>query len=70
MRQLVDLSKFYIDFSNNDKLNDDEKKAIERILEIYLPIERAEFLNEYRIQGKITDDEYEQMTGLPYRFGY
>ena len=66
---LVDKSHYYIDFSNNKSLTDEEKKSLERIQEVYLPIERADLLNEFRIEGKITNDEYETMTGLPYRFG-
>lgn len=64
-----DPSHFYIDFSKSILLTDAEKKAIEQIQQTFLPMERAELLNEYRIQGKITDDEYEIMTGIPYRYG-
>lgn len=66
---MYDKSHFYIDFSDNKILTDDEKKALERIQQDYRPIERVELLLEYRIQNKITDDEYETMTGLPYRYG-
>lgn len=69
MAQLYDICKFYVDFSKSTLLNDDEKRALEKIQELYRPVERAEFLTEYRIQGKITDDEYETMTGLPYKYG-
>lgn len=64
-----DLSKYYIDFSNHSNLTDDEKKALETIQTLYRPIERIEFLIEYRATDKITSDEYETMTGLPYNFG-
>lgn len=63
-----DKSYYYVDFSKRDNLTDDEKTALERILETYRPIERADFLIEYRVQGKITDDDYETCTGIPYRF--
>lgn len=66
---MYDKSHYYVDFSNNTKLTNEEKLALEKIQEIYRPVERAQFLIEYRIQGKITTDEYEQMTGLPYNFG-
>jgi len=66
----MDKSYYYIDFSDNELMSNDEKKALERIQEIYRPVERAEFLIEYRVQGKITDDQFEYMTGLPYRYGY
>ena len=65
-----DKSHYYVDFSNSDLLTKDEKVALERIQETYRPVERAELLIEYRVQGKITDDDYERMTGLPYRYGY
>jgi len=68
--QLYDKSQYYIDFSNNDRLNNDEKIALERIQEIYRPVERADFLLEYLAEGKITSDDYTYMTGLPYNYGY
>ena len=64
-----DKSYYYIDFSNHTNLTDAEKTALERIQELYKPIERVEFLIEYRASDKITTDEYEKMTGLPYNFG-
>jgi hypothetical protein len=59
---------YYIDFSSRTDLTDSEKTALERIQQTYLPIERATFLQDYRYQGKITDDDYEKMTGIPYRY--
>lgn len=66
--QAYDKSQYYVDFSNNDKLTNDEKNALEKIQEMYRPIERVDFLIDYKIQGKITADEYETMTGLPYEY--
>ena len=63
-----DKSQYYIDFSDRDNLTNDEKKALENIQMLYRPIERVEYLIEYRITGKITSDEFEKMTGLPYDF--
>jgi hypothetical protein len=68
MSTYYDKSHYYIDFSDSDILTDDEKIALEKIQEIYRPVERAIFLAEYRILGKITDDDYYQMTSLPYEF--
>lgn len=64
-----DLSCYYIDFSDNALLSEDEKIALERIQQEFRPIERTELLLEYRVEGKITDDQFEHMTGLPYSFG-
>ena len=64
-----DKSQYYIDFSNNDNLTNDEKSALERIQSTYRPMERVDFLIEYKVSGKITSDEFEKMTGLPYDFG-
>jgi hypothetical protein len=61
-----DKSHYYKDFSANTLLTDDEKIALETIQNIYRPIERAEFLIEYIINGKITSDDYELLTGIPY----
>ena len=63
-----DLSYFYVDFSNRDNLTSDEKKALEYIQKDYRPIERVELLLEYRIYDKITSDDFEKMTGLPYNY--
>jgi len=61
-----DKSQYYVDFSDRDNLTNDEKKALEKIQELYRPIERVNFLIEYKVQGKITADEFEKMTGIPY----
>jgi hypothetical protein len=65
---LYDQSKFYIDFSSRPNISDDDKKKLEDIQNNYRPIERSELLNEFRVNGTITSDEYETMTGLPYDF--
>ena len=67
---LYDKSYYYIDFSNRENLTDDEKKSLEIIQRDYRPIERVELLLEYRIMDKITADEFEQMTGLPYNYEF
>lgn len=69
MAQQYDKSQYYVDFSNHDNLTNDEKMDLERIQNNFRPIERVEFLTQYRIESKITADEFETMTGLPYNFG-
>lgn len=64
-----DKSCYYVDFSNHDQLTTAEINALEQIQQSYRPIERVELLIEYKVQGKITSDEFETMTGLPYTFG-
>lgn len=64
-----DKSHYYIDFSNHENLTDEEKVALDRIQQTYRPMERVDFLIEYKVQSKITADEFEKMTGLPYNFG-
>ena len=66
---VYDQSKFYIDFSGYTNLSDIEKTSLENIQKMYRPIERVEFLIEFRVQNKITSDEFETMTGLAYNFG-
>lgn len=63
-----DLSQYYVDFSNHNTLTTDEKNALEVIQRQYRPLERVTYLMEYKIMGKITADEYETMTGVPYNF--
>ena len=63
-----DKSAYYIDFSNRDNLSNDEKIALEKIQEMYRPIERVDLLLEYKMSGKISTDDFETMTGLPYTF--
>jgi len=64
-----DKSQYYVDFSNHENLTNDEKIALDKIQQAYRPMERVDFLTEYKIQGKITADEFETMTGVPYNFG-
>lgn len=64
-----DKSQYYVDFSDHTNLSNDEKVNLEKIQELYRPIERVDYLLEYKIQNKITSDEFETMTGLPYNFG-
>ena len=66
---MYDKSHYYVDFSNSKLLSDDEKIALERIQDTYRPVERVELLLEYKVAGKITADEFETMTGMPYSFG-
>lgn len=61
-------SQFYVDFSEHENLTSDEKKDLMHIQDEYRPIERVEYLMPYRLEGKLTDDEFEQLTGLPYTF--
>lgn len=68
MAVVYDKSKYYIDFSDRDNLTNDEKIALEQIQDKLRPIERVDLLLVYRAEGKITDDEFETMTGLPYSF--
>ena len=63
-----DKSQYYIDFNNHNNLTNDEKSALEKIQQLYRPIERVDLLIEYKVTGKITADEFEKMTGLPYSF--
>jgi hypothetical protein len=63
-----DKSAYYIDFSDRDNLTDDEKTALARVQEMYRPIERVDILLEYKVNGKISTDDFETMTGLPYTF--
>lgn len=69
MAQQYDKSAYYVDFSNHTNLTNDEKTALQRIQDTFRPIERVTLLLEYKAQGKITADEFEKMTGLPYNFG-
>ena len=64
-----DKSQYYVDFSDHENLTNDEKAALDRIQQMYRPMERVDFLIEYKVQAKITADEFEKMTGLPYNFG-
>lgn len=66
---IYDKSQYYIDFSDHTNLSNEEKVNLEKIQELYRPIERVDYLLEYKIQNKITSDEFETMTGLPYNFG-
>ena len=66
---MYDKSHYYIDFNNSTLLSSDEKIALEKIQNDYRPVERVEFLLNYKMAGQITADEFETMTGIPYNFG-
>lgn len=59
---------YYIDFSDRTLLTKEEKDALMQIQLTYKPMERVDFLLEYRAEGKITNDDFEFMTGLPYSY--
>lgn len=63
-----DKSQYYIDFSDRENLTNEEKKTLESIQYNYRPIERVDFLIGYCTNGKLTSDEFEKMTGLPYTY--
>ena len=51
---IYDKSQYYIDFSDHTNLSNEEKVNLEKIQELYRPIERVDYLLEYKIQNKIT----------------
>jgi len=63
-----DESKYYIDFSNRENLNDNEKQTLETIQKNYKPIERVDLIMEFIINDKITIDDFEALTGLIYSY--
>ena len=65
MSKKYDSSKYYIDFSGSENLTENEKEDLEEIQQTLRPVERVDQLFDYRNNGKITDDEFEQMTGVP-----
>lgn len=64
----IDKSHFYVDFSDRDDLSNDEKAALEMIQASLRPIERVDVLLQYVIDGKISPEQFETMTGLSYCF--
>lgn len=60
-----DKNKYKIDFSNDPRMSEEDKQILSNIQENYNPIERADYLIDYRNEGKITDDEFETLTSLP-----
>lgn len=63
-----DPSAYYVDFSTRSNLTDADKDELQKIQDSNLPLVRAEYLQDYRITGKIDDDDFEKMTGIPYKF--
>lgn len=57
---------YYVDFTDRSNLTDGEKIALEKIQTEYYPLQRVTFLAPYRNNDKITDDDYETMTSIPY----
>ena len=63
-----DISKYYVDFSKRENLTEFEKETLENIQKNYKPIERIDLINEFIINGKITIDDFESLTGLIYSY--
>ena len=63
--KVYDASFYQIDFSHSTLLTDEEKTSLEKIQQEFRPVERAEFLLEYLVQGKITQDDFTTLTGIP-----
>ena len=60
--------EFYINFTEYKDL---DKKTIDDLMMIqdnYNPCERVEYLMYYRVNNIISDDDYETLTGQPYKF--
>ena len=66
--RFVDLSLYFVDFSNRNNLTNDEKESLKNIQDTLLPLDRVPLLLEFLVNAKITTDDYEKMTGLPYQF--
>lgn len=60
-------NNYIVDFENNEKLTTKDKEELKEIQEKYYPIERTEHLTEFYLDGKITDDEYETLTTVPFQ---
>lgn len=60
-------NNYLVNFENNEKLTDEDKKELKRIQDQYYPMERTEHLAEFYLEGKITDDEYEILTTVPFQ---
>jgi len=65
---IYDESKYYIDFSNRENLNDYEKETLENIQKNYKPIERVDLVMEFVVDGRISVDDFEALTGLIYSY--
>lgn len=63
-----DISKYYVDFSKRENLTELEKESLENIQKNYKPIERIDLITEFVIDGKITVDDFENLTGLIYSY--
>jgi len=61
----ADKSFYHVDFSSHSNLNKVQKNALEKIQQMYLPMDRAQFLLPYKSAGLISADEYSTMTGIP-----
>lgn len=62
----MNLSDYNIDFSDNLNLSEEEKLNLKDIQENYRPMERVDLLLDFRNNGKISEDEFETLTGVPY----
>jgi len=60
--------KFFIDFKTYKDMDQRTIDDLMLIQENYNPAERVEYLMYYRVNNIISDDDYETLTGQPYKF--
>ena len=66
MARLYNETDYKIDFSSHTNLTEGEKNELNVIQESYRPMERIDYLLKFKDTDKITDDEWEKLTGLPF----
>lgn len=64
----METNRFYIDFSDRDNLNQEDKEALKALQESLRPIERIQYLLDFVISGKISIEDWEVLTGIPWNY--
>lgn len=68
MAKVYNSNDYFIDFNEREELDPMDIQALMEIQEKYRPVDRVEYLLRFRAEEKITDDDLEKLTGIPYQY--
>lgn len=68
MAKVYNKNDYFIDFNEREELDPMDIQALMEIQETYRPVDRVEYLLRFRAEEKITDDDLEKLTGIPYQY--
>lgn len=68
MAKRYNRNDYFIDFTQREELEQEDVQRLMEIQETYRPVDRVEYLLRFRAEEKISDDDLEKLTGIPYQY--